>query len=77
MSRSWGATFGFVAAGFFAASLAGCGLAETTTAAATGAAAEAQQAQEAKTTLNHVKQELDAAARESAQQREDAEKESQ
>ncbi len=77
MSRNRSAIFGFVAAGFAAASIGGCGLADTTTAAATGAATEVQQAQQAKTTLDHVKQQLDAAARESAQQREQAEKDSQ
>jgi hypothetical protein len=77
MNRSRSAIFGIVAAGFAAASMSGCGLADTTTAAATGAATEVQEAQQAKTTINHVKQQLDAAARESAQQREQAEKDSQ
>jgi hypothetical protein len=76
MARLSTAAFGWLSAGFVAASLAGCGLADTTTAAATGAAAEVQQAQQAKATLDHVQQQLDAAAREDAQQREQAEKDS-
>lgn len=54
--------------------LAGCGLAGTAASTATGAASEAEQAKEAKATEDRVKQQLDAATREAAQQREEAEK---
>jgi lipoate-protein ligase B len=77
MSRSWSTTCGILALGFTAASITGCGLADTATTAAVGASTEVQQAQQAKTTLDHVKQQLDAAQRESAQQREQAENDSQ
>ncbi len=71
------AAFSLLTAGFVAVTLAGCGLANTTTAAATGAASEVQQAQQAKATLDEVKQQLDAAARQDAQRREQADKDSQ
>jgi hypothetical protein len=64
-------------AGIAAALATGCGLAETTTTAAAVGASEVQQAKEAKTTLNQVKQRLDAAAKEDAQQHEAAEEQSQ
>lgn len=53
---------------------AGCGLAGTAATAATGAASEAQQAKQARAIEDHVKQQLNDAARAAAQQREAAEK---
>jgi hypothetical protein len=67
----------FLFAGISVALVAGCGLAETTTTAAAGGASEVQQAQEAKTTLDQVKQRLDAAQKADAQRREAAERETQ
>lgn len=52
---------------------AGCGLAGTAATAATGAASEAQQAKQARAIEDHVKQQLNDAARAAAQQREAAE----
>jgi hypothetical protein len=49
--------------------LASCGLAETGTATATGAASAAQQAAQAKQTEDRVKQQIDAASRQAAEQR--------
>jgi hypothetical protein len=54
-------------------SLSGCGLAGTTTAAAGGAASEAQQAREAKHTEERLKQQVNAAFEQAADQRPDAE----
>jgi hypothetical protein len=58
-------------------SLSGCGLAETGTAAATGASAQAQQAAQAKTTEERVKQQVDAAYQQAADQRAAAESQGQ
>jgi hypothetical protein len=52
---------------------AGCGLAGTAATAASGAASEAQQAQQARAIEDHVKQQLNDAARKAAQQQEAAE----
>jgi hypothetical protein len=60
-----------------AASIAGCGLTETVGSAATDAAAKAQELKEAKATEARVHNELEAAARASAEQRQTAEKDAQ
>jgi uncharacterized protein YceK len=57
--------------------LSGCGVAETGTAAAAGAASAAQQAQEAKRTEDSVTRQVDAAYKEAADQRRDAERQGQ
>ena len=57
--------------------LAGCGLTETVGAAAADAAAKAQELKQAKATEERVRNDLDAAARASAAQREAAEKDAQ
>lgn len=49
--------------------LSGCGLAETGTAAGAGAASQAQEAASAKRTEERVKQQIDAAYSDAAQQR--------
>ena len=54
-------------------SLAGCGLAGTGAPGAAGAAAEAQQARQARHTQEQVKQQIDAAVQQAADQRRDAE----
>jgi hypothetical protein len=60
-----------------AASLcAGCGLAGTAVATGTGAAAEVQQAQQAKQIEDHVKSQVEQAQQAAAQQRKDAESQS-
>ena len=64
-------------AGIVAALLAGCGLAETTTTATAAGASEVQQAQEAKATLDRVKQQVDAAQKADAQRLESAEQQTQ
>lgn len=56
---------------------AGCGLAGTAVATGTGAAAEVQQAQQAKQIEDRVKSEVDQAQQAAAQQRKDAEAQSQ
>lgn len=53
--------------------LSGCGVAETGTAAAAGAASEAQQAAQARQTEQQVRQQIDAASQQAADQRRDAE----
>jgi len=60
-----------------AASLGGCGLAETTAGAAAGAASEAQQAQQAQRTEDKVRAEVQDAQAVDAAQRERAEKDAQ
>ena len=60
-----------------AALLAGCGLAQTATTATATGASEVQQAQEAKATLDHVKQQVDAAQKADAQRLESAEQQTQ
>jgi hypothetical protein len=62
---------------FLAASIAGCGLTETVGGAASDAAAKQQELKQAKATEARVHNDLDAAARASAQQRQDAEKDTQ
>ena len=57
--------------------LAGCGLTETVGSAAADAAAKAQELKQAKATEERVRNDLDAAARASAAQREAAEKDAQ
>jgi len=64
-------------AGLAAALLAGCGLAETTTTTAAVGSSEVQQAKEAKTTLDQVKQRLEEAQKADARQREAAESQTQ
>lgn len=66
MGRVWALLTVFV-------TLAGCGLAGTGAAGASGAAAEAQQAAQAKQTEDRVKQQIDAAERQAADQRRAAE----
>lgn len=68
---------GLLAATAAAALLAGCGLADTTTTAAAVGASEVQQAQQAKTILGRVKQQLDADQKIDAQQRQAAESDAQ
>jgi hypothetical protein len=58
-------------------SAAGCGLTETVGAAATDATAKAQELKQAKATQARVQSDLAAAARASAEQRQEAEKASQ
>ncbi|HTX23381.1 MAG TPA: hypothetical protein VMD03_01885 [Steroidobacteraceae bacterium] len=77
MSRRASRLMGFLAAGIAIVALAGCGLAETTTVAAASGVSEAEQAKQAQGTLNHVKQQLDDAAQQAAEQREAAEKDTQ
>jgi len=57
--------------------LTGCGLAETGAVGAAGAASQVQQASQAKATEDRVRQQLDAAAQQAAEQRKTAESESQ
>ena len=57
--------------------LAGCGLTETVGSAAADAASKAQELKQAKATQERVHNDLDAAARASAAQREMAEKDAQ
>ncbi|HUN25583.1 MAG TPA: hypothetical protein VMU67_04690 [Steroidobacteraceae bacterium] len=54
--------------------LGGCGLGETAMSAATQGVSEAEQAKQAKATEQKVQEQLDAAARAEAEQREAAEK---
>ena len=58
-------------------SSAGCGLVETVGSAATDATAKAQELKQAKATEARAQNELDAAARAAAEQRQEAEKASQ
>jgi hypothetical protein len=55
------------------APLAGCGLAETGTATASGAANVAQEAAQARQTEDRVRDQIDAASRQAAEQRRAAE----
>jgi hypothetical protein len=59
------------------ASIAGCGLTETVGSAATDAAAKTQELKQAQATEARARNELDAAARASAEQRQAAEKDAQ
>jgi hypothetical protein len=59
------------------ASIAGCGLTETVGSAAADATSKAQEIKQGKATEARVQNELDAAARASAEQRQAAEKDSQ
>jgi hypothetical protein len=77
MSRRASLLIGVLAAGIAMVSTAGCGLAETTTTAAASGVSEVEQAKQAQGTLNQVKQRLDDAARQAAEQREAAEKDTQ
>jgi hypothetical protein len=58
-------------------SIAGCGLTETVGSAAADATAKAQELKQAKATEARVRNDLDAAARASAEQRQAAEKDAQ
>ena len=60
-----------------AASIAGCGLTETVGSAAADAAEKAQELKQAQATEARARNELDAAARVSAEQRQAAEKDAQ
>jgi hypothetical protein len=60
-----------------AASIAGCGLTETVGSAAADAAEKAQELKQAQATEARARNDLDAAARASAEQRQAAEKETQ
>jgi hypothetical protein len=60
-----------------AATIAGCGLTETVGSAAADATAKAQELKQAKTTEARVRNDLQAAARASAEQRQAAEKDAQ
>jgi hypothetical protein len=53
--------------------IAGCGLGETAVSSASGASAEVKEAQQAKATEEHVKQQLDDAANTAKEPREAAE----
>jgi hypothetical protein len=57
--------------------IAGCGLGETAVSSASGASAEVSEAQQAKRTEEHVKQQLDDAANTAKEQREAAERSAQ
>ena len=60
-----------------AATLSGCGLAETGAAAAAGGASQVEQVRQAKQTEARVQKQLDAAFQQNAEQRRAAETESQ
>jgi hypothetical protein len=65
------------AAAFVALLLSGCGLGETAASSAAGGASAVEQAKEGRAMEARVQQQLDDAARQSAQQREAAEKDTQ
>jgi type IV pilus biogenesis protein CpaD/CtpE len=63
--------------GFVAATLAGCGLAETAASGTVGAAAEVQQAQQAQQMEQHVRDQVQASQAAAAAQRDKAEQDAQ